>query len=86
MSDDDSKKAELDRLDQLVKAHANQLSEHFDAVQIFANKHTGDEEGTARVSWGTGNWYARYGHVHEWLVRQRERSRIEQQQDPDSEE
>jgi len=55
--------------DNLIKIHVNQLSEHFDSVQIFCTKRTTDgSNDTAAFAQGTGDWYARVGHVQEWIV------------------
>jgi hypothetical protein len=55
-----------------VKAAASALGEHFDAVQIFATRHeAGELNGTVRVDFGVGNWFARFGHVVHWLQRER---------------
>jgi hypothetical protein len=55
----------------------DKLMEHFDSVQIFANRHEcGKENGTVNVSLGGGNWFARYGQVHEWITKVEEESRI----------
>lgn len=66
----DQRKEDLE----LVKRHLAQLSEHFDAVQIFATRYNAnklegfDEDGlTTRINVGTGNYFARYGHVAYWL-------------------
>jgi hypothetical protein len=54
-----------------VREAAEALGEHFDAVIIFATRYESElASGTIRVSHGTGNWYARYGQVREWIVRE----------------
>lgn len=50
-----------------VKAAAEVLIEHFDAVQIMATRSAPDLDGTLNVSYGTGNWFARYGHAVDWV-------------------
>lgn len=61
---------------QLLKNHLEQLGEHFDSVQIFATRHEhGTLDGTVTVQLGTGNWYARYGQIHEWLIKNDESAR-----------
>lgn len=60
-----------------VKKALQDLGEHFDSVMIFCTRHEGDDRGSARVAKGTGNWYARYGQVREWLVKEEEEARIE---------
>ena len=49
----------------IVKQHTAALREHFDSVQIFCTRHEGTQ-GTTRVSYGTGDWFARYGVVKLW--------------------
>jgi hypothetical protein len=42
-------------------------------VQIFCTRHeSGENGGTLAVKKGTGNIYARYGQVREWLIQQDE--------------
>lgn len=65
----------------LIEHHAAILSEHFDTVEIITTRHqpnTGDkdENGTVMCNSGTGNYFARYGSVKEWLLRNDERSRL----------
>ena len=54
----------------IVKSHANQLAEHFESVQIFVTRHIGDEQGTVRINYGSGNAFARYGQVRQWLIQE----------------
>lgn len=52
------------------------LSEHFDSVQILCTRYKGgDDGGTVNIARGTGNWFARYGQMKEWLIREEETSR-----------
>jgi hypothetical protein len=47
------------------------LGEWFDTVQIHVTRNTGEKDGnTLSISRGTGNWFARYGQIHDWLIRQ----------------
>lgn len=58
------------------------LSEHFDAVQIFASRcESGELNGTIRVERGSGNWFARYGQIRSWVIRMDEQEREAQRQD-----
>lgn len=66
-----------------VETAMNSLSEHFDTVQIFATRH--EAEGTVHVSRGCGNWFARFGHVSEWVVRERESTRVRLRKEDDDE-
>lgn len=55
---------------QIVENYAAKLAEHFSSVQIFVTKHDmAAVDGTASITAGSGNWYARYGQVLAWLVR-----------------
>jgi hypothetical protein len=60
-----------------VKSAINTLSEHFDTVQIFCTRHeAGELDGTITAQFGSGNWYARYGQVQEWINIQQENAAI----------
>jgi len=60
----------------LLEDAAKKLGEHFDSVQIFATRHEPTiEDGTITVSYGVGNWFARYGQIKEWLIKSDERTR-----------
>lgn len=60
----------------ILKSHTAQLMEHFETVQILCSRHIGDD-GTVSCTWGSGNWFARYGQVKEWITKQEEGTRIE---------
>jgi len=63
---------------ELLRSHAQQLGEHFDSVQIFANRcENGSDNGTQAVSVGTGNMFARFGQVKLWVEEQEEDAREE---------
>jgi hypothetical protein len=65
-----------------VQEAVNVLVEHFDAVHVFATRHEPEEEGgTASVQIGAGNWFARYGQIKEWTIKQDEFSRINARKD-----
>jgi hypothetical protein len=49
-----------------VRGILSELAEHFDAIQILGT-YVQDDGMTARVSMGTGNWYARQGVAREFL-------------------
>ena len=58
------------------------LGEHFDAVQIFVTRNTGEEDGnTVSLAMGAGNWFARYGHVREWIIKKDEEARADARKD-----
>ncbi len=65
-SDDEIK----DRDTATLKKHVAMLEEHFDSVQIICTRR--EEAGTIRADWGSGNWYARYGSVREWVLKEEE--------------
>lgn len=61
----------------IVRKHAEALGEHFDSVQIFTTRHeSSEQDGTVTVHLGVGNWFARYGQVSEWLIKQDEWTRM----------
>lgn len=71
----------------LLERAANQLGEHFDTVQIFVTRHSPVEEGgTINADWGTGNWFARYGQIHDWLLRKDEQARLKARRDDQEDE
>lgn len=53
---------------ELLDKHLAQISEHFDTVQIFVTKHTPATERTGGRVLGSGNWFARYGQIMEWVA------------------
>ncbi len=66
---------EIDDLER-VKAACRTLGDYFDTVQIFATRHEAfKHDGTVNVAYGEGNWFARYGLIAEWMLRQDERTR-----------
>ena len=58
-----------------VQAVADQLGKDFDAVQVLASKVDADGN-TITIAVGTGNWYARYGQIRDWLVTHEEHTRV----------
>ena len=65
----------ITELNDLLYKEAQKLAEHFDSVQIVATLKD-DDGGTQMHACGSGNFYARMGSAHEWLVRENERVRI----------
>lgn len=63
MDSDESKQAQIDS--QQIDKAINLLSDHFDTVQIFCTRTENGQ--TVHVTMGVGNWFARYGHVIDWL-------------------
>lgn len=46
----------------------NALAEHFDAVHIFGSYK--NEDKTSMYNRGRGSYYARYGMVKQWIIRE----------------
>lgn len=67
--DREERKAIQAEMEKIVDAHVVQLAEHFDAVRIICVGKTGDDMWGA-YSRGRGNWFAQYGSVRDWLLRQ----------------
>ena len=68
-----SEDSDMDR----VKRACESLLDHFDTVQIFATRHeSGEKDGTVTIRFGLGNWFARYGHVKDWILIEEETSRM----------
>jgi len=57
-----------------VRKHVDELREHFDSVQIFCTRYEGDE-GTTNVHMGSGDFFARIGHVKDWIIAEDEEVR-----------
>lgn len=75
---------ENDTLGDLIQKTAQSLGEHFDSVQIFATKHEpGVDDGTTHFYSGVGNYFARVGHVKDWIIKQNEGTRIKTRNDED---
>lgn len=70
-----SENAEADL--KIVQAAVNRLAEHFDAVQVFVQKRVDGTGDIRSFNLGAGNWYARWGHVHEWMIKNDEQAKIE---------
>ncbi len=67
-----------------LKKSLHELSEHFDSVQILCTRYKGgDDGGTVNISMGEGNWFARYGQMKEWLIREEETSKESRRHDDD---
>ncbi len=62
---------------EFIRMHAAQLGERFETVHVFCTRHMPTEmDGTVTFQLGVGNWYARYGHIREWMIKQDENARI----------
>lgn len=66
----------------LLEKFVQQLIEHFDSVQIFVTiqESEGTDMATLQLNSGAGNWYARFGQVHEWLISHKHRIRLHVEQ------
>lgn len=53
---------------EMLRKHAAQLFEHFEAVQILVSQ--AGLTGTERLFIGGGNWYARQGMAHAFIKRE----------------
>lgn len=62
------------------------VSEHFDAVHIFATRHEPGEGGTIACNKGVGNWHARYGQIREYVTKEEEAQRMEVREHPGEDE
>lgn len=62
---------EIELVDKAVSA----LAEHFDTVHVFVTKYDGATGDTDIYDSGVGNFYARLGHLYDWLNIQRQDSR-----------
>jgi len=60
---------------EIVDKAREALLEHFDSVQVFVTRHAGERDVTASYETGGGNFYARLGQVHEWIMIQDQYSR-----------
>lgn len=59
---------EMIEANRLVKEFVAKISEHVDSVTVFVNKRREDgHRGTWRMVDGAGNWYARYGHIIDYV-------------------
>lgn len=60
---------EMKEADRLVREAVERISEHVDAVTIFVTKKREDgRDGTWRLTFGSGNWYTRYGQIKQWVL------------------
>lgn len=62
---------------ELISSALERLGEHFDSVQIFANRQEvdGGDQSIVNIYSGCGNWFARYGQVKNWLITEDERTK-----------
>lgn len=58
--------------DRLVEKFISDISEHVDSVTVFVNKKRDEgNKGTCNMVNGYGNWYARFGHIVDWVEYQK---------------
>jgi hypothetical protein len=70
MSDDVPK--EMAEAGRLVTDFISKVSEHVDSVTVFINKRRDDgKDGTLHMINGSGNWYARFGQIADWVEDQK---------------
>ena len=50
-----------------VKQATGALREHFDTVHIFVTRCDDSGHNTTHCYHGTGNWFARYGHIKSFI-------------------
>jgi len=66
----------------MVRKHCNELGEHFEAVSIFCSRHDqGGEHGTVHINLGVGNYFARIGHIKDYIIKEDEGTRINQRKE-----
>lgn len=62
-----------EEIKKLVDDHVSQIREHVDSVKVFVTFPTDDGTGeTAGYESGSGNFYAQFGQINEWLNIQRQ--------------
>ena len=61
-----------------VRQTVDNLIEHFDTVTVLVTRHDQAELNVSMtIVMGAGNWFARYGQMRTWLIRQEEKARHE---------
>lgn len=73
MSYMDERKSEQEEILRICHESASKLMELSCSVQIFVTKH---EDGTGSMIHGSGNWYARYGQIKEWVIENEQRMKL----------
>jgi hypothetical protein len=54
----------------VIEKHCTELMKKFDTVQLFCSRHEIDTGGTVNCHTGQGNFFARYGHVKQWVLKE----------------
>lgn len=70
----DAEDNQADKDIERVRKHTSQLSEFYDTAQIIVTKLKSNGS-TRRIAQGSGNWYARYGSVKEWITEVEEKAK-----------
>jgi hypothetical protein len=60
----------------IVEKALEGLIEHYDNVQIFANRRNADGD-MQYTQMGRGDWYSRYRQVRCWIIREDEKTRLD---------
>lgn len=65
-------KEQIDKMEAAVEKALRDVMVHVDSAQLFVTVHNeaGDDTETLCFSKGKGNWYARYGQVGAWVIKQ----------------
>lgn len=74
-----------EKLSGIIRAHLNQLAEHFENVQIMASNLEEGGEFTSTYNLGVGNWHARQHQAREWLIYCDEKVKIKARRDDEEE-
>lgn len=54
---------------EMVRKHVQDLGEHFESVRVFVTRANPDKMcDTQAIDNGTGNFYAAYGQIVEWVA------------------
>jgi hypothetical protein len=79
--DGDLESAQQAREEKMVGEVLDKLSEHFDSVRIFVTSRCEKEPTNWNCySEGRGNYYAQRGQIEDWIVREQERTRINERE------
>jgi ABC-type uncharacterized transport system ATPase component len=64
--------------DEIVRKAVDELIEHFDTATVMVTRHDqASLNGTMTCVMGAGNWFARYGQIRAWVLRQEEKAKNE---------
>lgn len=71
-------------LEKKTKEFIDLISEHTDSIRVFISTPS-DGQSTDGFTTGSGNWYAQYGQIKEWVSRHDERVRHDERKQIDEE-